>query len=232
VQIENTTVIDNAHVRVVPSNWEPPIPIDPEAMGGWDQAEDTYRFPLTLDPTGSGNWTGMIELFSPERGDYKMSFIVEDDDGFRGPIAATQLGINDDGIPPEDTVNPTVSIRTPYEGQIITEPTTVVALGADDNSGLDDIQLLINGDLIETKAMPDYLPYPELTYTLDPAAYGNGDLNITAIATDNVGNTASVSITVTIEGNPKIPGYSVWMLMSAVSVGLFIIYLVIKRKTK
>ncbi|TFG21267.1 MAG: hypothetical protein EU530_00535 [Promethearchaeota archaeon] len=232
VQIEHTTVIDSAHVRVVPSNWEPPIPTDPEAMGGWDQAEDTYRFPLTLDPTGSGNWTGMIELFGPDRGDYRMTFIVEDVDGNRGPIAATQLGINDEGTAPEDTVDPTVTIRNPYEGQIITEPITVVAFGADDNSGLEDIQLLINGDIVETEVMPNYLPYPELTYNLDPAAYGNGDLNITAIATDNEGNTASFSITVTIESNPKIPSYSVWVLMSAVSVGLFVIYLVVKREIK
>ncbi len=232
VRIENTTVIDSAHVRVVPSNWEPPIPIDPEAMGGWDQAEDTYRFPLTLDPTGSGNWTGMIELFGPDRGDYEMTFIVEDVDGYRGPVAATQLGINDEGQAPEDTVDPTVTIRAPYDGQIITEPITVVALGADDNSGLDDIQLLINGDLVETKVMPTYLPYPELTYTLDPTAYGNGVLNITAIATDKEGNSASFSIEVTIENEPRIPGYSIWMLMSVLSVGLFAIYLYVKRKMK
>ncbi|MHA1453099.1 MAG: C13 family peptidase [Promethearchaeota archaeon] len=232
VQIENTTVIDSAHVRVVPSNWEPPIPIDPEAMGGWDQAEDTYRFPLTLDPTGSGNWTGMIELFSPERGDYHMTFIVEDVDGYRGPVVPTQLGINDDGEPPQDTVDPTVTITTPYTGEIITEPTTIIAIGADDNSGLEDIQLLINGDLVKTSVMPDYLPYPELTYTLDPSAYGNGVLNITAIATDKEGNTASVSTMVTVEGNPRIPGYSMWVLVSTISLGLIAIYILVKRKLK
>ena len=142
------------------------------------------------------------------------------------------MGINDEGTAPEDTVDPTVAIRSPYEGQIITEPTTVVAIGADDNSGLEDIQLLINGALVETEIMPNYLPYPELTYTLDPTAYGNGDLNITAIATDKEGNSASFSITVIIENEPKIPGYSIWMLVSAASIGLFAVYLYAKRKMK
>jgi len=80
--------------------------------------------------------------------------------------------------------------------------------------------------------MPDYLPYPELTYTLDPSTYGNGDLNITAIATDKEGNTASVSTMVTIEGNPRIPGYSIWVLVSTISLGVIAISLYVKRKIK
>ena len=86
VEIINTTNIALAFVRVVPSDWTPPPPTDEGAMGGYDPAEDTYRWALTFD-SSTGNFTGEIELWSPVEGDYNLTFIVEDVDGYRGPVA-------------------------------------------------------------------------------------------------------------------------------------------------
>jgi len=231
VAVESQTEISSVSVRAVPSTWTPPLPAGDEAFDNWDPAEDTYWTDLTFD-AASGNYTGEIDLWNPIQGDYNLTYVVEDIEGYKGKAVTSQIGINSDGIAPADTVDPTVYIKNPIEGENISEGVTISAFGNDDNSGLAEIRLLINGEVVKTSEMPDYLPYPEVTYDLDPSDYRNGDLTITAIAIDNAGNSASFSTIVSVEGSSKIPSYPIWILVSAMALGIIPAYLEIKRKSK
>ncbi|MHA1453100.1 MAG: Ig-like domain-containing protein [Promethearchaeota archaeon] len=228
VKVVNVTEINTCYVRAVPSDWVPPSLPDNDTLGDLDPAEDTYRWPLTWD-AASGNYTGLVELLSPSRGDYDLIFIVTDNNGYHGPIVKTQVGINNDGEAPIDVVDPTVWIKNPFEGDTISENITIVAEGADDNSGLDQIQLLIDGVLLDNVVMPDYLPYPEVSYTLDPTEYRNGEHNITAIATDNAGNSASFSVIMTIR-NPI--SWITWTIVGGAAVGVVIVAMLINSVRK
>lgn len=228
VEIRNTTNINTVYVRTVPEDWVPPDPVDENATRGWDPAEDTYRHYLFKDPA-SGNYTGVVELLSPTNNtNYNLCFIVEDEDGYRGPIVKTQIGLND-GEAPLDIVNPTVWIKNPFEGETVSENITIIAEGADDNSGLDQIQLLIDGVLLDNIVMPDYLPYPEASYTLDSTEFRNGEHNITAIATDNAGNSASFSVIITIR-NPT--SWVIWAIAGGAVAGIAIVVLLINSVRK
>ena len=79
--------------------------------------------------------------------------------------------------------------------------------------------------------MPEYLPYPEATFDLDPSEYNNGEHNITAIATDNSGNSASFSIIIQIQ-NPIT--WITWVIVGGVAVGVVTATLIINylRKKK
>ena len=230
IEIINSTIIDEVFVRAVPDDWQPPDPPEIDTMGEWDPNEylTPYQWPLTRS-LDSGNYTGIVELFNPTRGNYNLCFFMNDTQGVRSPIVRTQLGLNDDGIAPEDTVNPTVWIKNPISGDNVSETISILAEGVDDNSGLDKIQLLINGDSVKNEAMPDYLPYPEVAFELDPSEYQNGDLNITAIAYDNAGNSASFSVIVSIL-NPN--SWITWVIIGGAGLSVIVLSLIISRMRK
>jgi hypothetical protein len=122
-------------------------------------------------------------------------------------------------------VDPTVWIKNPNDGDIISENVTIMAEGADDNSGLDEIKILIDGAEVESILMPDYLPYPEVNYNLDPTQYQNGEHNITAIATDNAGNKASFTTIVTVNNPVSIV---TWIIMGAAAVVVVVLSMLIR----
>jgi len=205
VSILNTTNIKKVYCRVVPEDWTPPDPLDDNSMGRWDSNEDLYRFELFHNADADGNFTGFIEIDSPVRyAEYNLSFIVEDVDGNRGPIVTTHIEFNDDGIAPVDEVDPTVIIINPADKEVINETVIISVEGTDDNSGLDEIQIYINGELKSTTEMPNYFPYPEITYELNTTEYKDGDLNITAKAVDKAGNSKNFSINVVIDNSNSI----------------------------
>ena len=231
IEIVNYTIIDEVFVRAIPDDWEPPDPPENDTMGEWDPNEyiTPYQWPLTRS-LDSGNYTGLVELLNPTRGDYNLCFFSNDSQGFRSPVVRTQIGLNSDGNAPEDTVDPKVWIKTPYDGEIISEEITIIAEGTDDDSGLDGIQILLDGVLLDNVIMPDYLPYPEATWVLDPSNYRNGDHNLTAIATDNAGNSASFSIIFTIR-NPT--SWVTWLIFGGgFAVAIVVLSLLINKARK
>jgi hypothetical protein len=198
VKISNTTDIDKVYCRIVSEDWTPPAPLDKVSMGRWDAEEDLFRFELTRNIDAGGNFTGVVEVISPPRyTDYTLSFIVTDVDGNRGPIVTTHVELNDDGITPTDEVDPTVIIINPIDEETINETIVISVEGADD-AGLDEVQIFINGELKSTADMPNYLPYPKITYELNTTEYENGDLIIMAKAIDKAGNSNSFSINVIV----------------------------------
>ncbi|TFH26983.1 MAG: hypothetical protein E4G98_06565 [Promethearchaeota archaeon] len=199
VAVENTTFIPRVICRVIPEDWNPPDPKDNETMGKWSDEEDLYQWDLY--PDGSGNFTGRFVIYNPVSGvDYRITCVADDgehDDGMPMPVS-TSLGTTADGTPPADTVAPTVAIIDPYEEEVVSGNITITAQGEDENSGLESIELYVDDELVSTTAMPDYLPYPNAAFTVDTSEYRNGELNITAKATDNAGNSFSHSIMVEV----------------------------------
>ena len=81
-----------------------------------------YQWSLTRS-LDSGNYTGLVELINPSRGDYNLCFFMNDTQGCRSPVVKTQIGLNNLGVAPNDTVTPEVWIKTlvkaPYKKVII-----------------------------------------------------------------------------------------------------------------
>ena len=91
-----------------------------------------------------------------------------------------------------DTTAPTVSITAPASGTGVTGATTVSA-SASDNVGVTKVELYLNGTLLATLNSAPY------SYSWDTTALAVGSHALTAKAYDaagNVGNSASVSLTV------------------------------------
>lgn len=206
VQVQNYTRIDSVFARVVPPNWIPTIPPpSQEGTMGYDIGTNWIEM---FDHNGDGNYTGpeggQIPVPSNfTRGDYKVNIIVKGESGGYAAPVSTYWTVNDDGNPPTDTTNPTVQIINPGNGETISEMVNITA-EADDDQGLNRIEIYVDGALKKTETMPDYYPYPQAIYGLDPNQIGYGQHTITAKAVDNNNNSATSSITINIEG---IPGF-------------------------
>jgi len=230
VEIANQTNIGTCFVRAVPTNWFPPDPIDENATGGIDPAEDTYRHYLTYNSIDE-TYDGTISLWSPLEMDYNLTFVVEDVDGYRGPIVKSQIGLNTDGSPPPDDSSPTVYIKNIYDGDTISEEITIEVIGNDEESGLEELELEINGETVKTEQMPDYLPYPTLKFTLDPNEYKHGEeLKITGKAKDRSGGSSYFDVFVTIDDPIT---WTVWVIAggtAVVAVGTIIVAIYVRKK--
>jgi hypothetical protein len=218
-------------VRAVNANWVPPEPFDINATGGIDPAEDTYRHQLTYDSV-SGNFTGTIEIWSPIEEDYILTYVVEDEKGNRGPVIKSQIGISTDGSPRIDDTPPTVFINKINNGDKISEKITIEVIGNDEDSGLEQLSLEINGETVETMQMPDYLPYPALTFDLDPYEYKRAEeLNITGKAKDRAGASSYFNVFVEIDIPIKV-GYVTLIAGGAIVIVAVVTVVGLKIKKK
>ena len=232
VQIANQTNIGTCYVRAVPTNWFPPDPSDINATGEIDPSEDTYRHYLTYNSIDE-TYDGTITIDSPLEMDYNLTFVVEDVDGYRGPIVKSQIGLYTDGTPPPDTTAPTVYIKNINDGDTVSEEITIEVIGNDEDSGLDILELEINGETVKTEQMPDYLPYPALTFDLDPHEYKHGEvLKITGKAKDNAGASSFFEVFVEIDTRPA---WHIWALfggIAIVGIGSIIVGIYIMKKKR
>ena len=229
IGVDNSTDIARVICRVIPKDWTPPEPTDNETMGVWDDNENQYQWELT--PDGSGNFTGRVAIYSPVLdSDYSMSFIVEDVDGRRGQIIATQVGINDDGIAPVDNVDPTIVITNPSPNADLTGMVNIKVEG-DDDQALDKIQILFDGELLKEQDMPPYYPYPEVEYSLNASKYESGVHNITAVAVDEANNKKQTSISVKITKD-GIPGFKITVLFTGTILGVIFVVILHRKKNR
>ncbi|MFX1293707.1 MAG: Ig-like domain-containing protein [Promethearchaeota archaeon] len=218
VVIQNETPIKEVYVRMPPPQWMPPTPKDDEALGEADGREQSFKYPLS-DPDGDGNYTGNFMFYPSTNGTYPMSFIVEDENGKKGKVEATAMVINEDGMAPPDITDPTIHISNPLADASVSGTINITAEGNDDQE-LDEIKIYINGSLVKTETMPDYLPYPEAIYSWNTNQEANGIYNITAVGKDHTGNTNSTSIFVNVQ-NAGIPSFQI----TTIILGCFIVAL-------
>lgn len=211
VKILNTTPLEKVICRIVPENWIPPRPPNPEVMGTWDTDEFSF-FQWELTYQGGDNWSGSVEILQTiNNSNYRINFIMADaNNGTLGKVGTTWLGINGDGKAPPDTINPDLYITNPANGARVEGIVNITAMGMDDQE-LDNISLYIDDVLVNTTTMPDYLPYPNLVYSWNTSAYSNGAHTLKAVATDASGNINTTSIIVNV--GPGIPSFQITIVI-------------------
>ncbi|MBD3226986.1 MAG: hypothetical protein GF329_02265 [Candidatus Lokiarchaeota archaeon] len=220
-EIQNKSNIEKVYVRIVPPNWQPVIP-DPDNEGTMGADNGTYWYELE-DPDGDGNYTGPYQdgkiAIPPNftRGDYEVNIIAKGVNGSYAKVESTYWTVNDDGNPPEDITDPTIEIINPLTGSAISETINVTAEG-DDDQALDKIEIYVDSVLKKTESMPEYYPYPQAIYSLDPSELGPGQHTITAKAIDKNNNSATHTISITVQ---TIPGFEITIVV----IGCFLIIL-------
>lgn len=96
---------------------------------------------------------------------------------------------------PTDTTSPTISFQSPSPGAVIEGPTTV-ALLADDDNGVSEVNLFLD----DTHVGSDGSPEDGWTVEFDAGNLPSGFHNLIAAASDASGNKATASLPVTVQG--------------------------------
>lgn len=166
-------------------------------------------FTATSWASGSGNWikyqngtpSSVISL-QLTQGSHKFKYIgtqagVEIDRIIISSDASCTPTGTGDNCQSGDSTPPTVSLTAPTAGQAVTGTISLKAV-ANDASGIDNVQFLVDGNPINTDTDSPY------EYAWNSAAVANGQHSISARATDSANNTAtSAPITVNISNaNP------------------------------
>ncbi|WKJ89431.1 S8 family serine peptidase [Methylomonas montana] len=104
--------------------------------------------------------------------------------------AAVQLAINTTAV---DSQAPTASITSPSGGSVVSGIASV-AVNAADNVAVSQVSLFANGKLVGTDTTAPY------QFSWDTGAVANGNVSLTATATDAAGNNGSAaSVTVSVQ---------------------------------
>ncbi|MHA1766109.1 MAG: C13 family peptidase [Promethearchaeota archaeon] len=253
----NDTDIEYVKAVIVPPDWEPQIPVidpqdpyDPEILFFQEQGfTDSYFdvfFTLYEAAAGSYNFTATLNLDDLKKklgepdGDFGIRFMAKTESNVVSEIMPSVMTINEDGEAPTDQTPPTVSITNPETNLEISDIINITAEGNDDQA-LDKIQILLDGTLLNETGMPSYYPYPEARYQLDTSKYENGIHNITAIAIDESGNQAQISVFVNFQNNLDdgsgfqmiIADFYPYLIGAGIGIGISIIgSLLFRRKRK
>ncbi len=213
VQVENNTPITSVRVWTSPPGWvsNPPLPPDNETSGQ-HMGSETGKLVDYLVPAQpfNGTYTGVID--NPAggpipRGDYNISIYAMTASGI-SDTAFVQGNVNDNGLPPTDTRPPVVAITHPLDGALVAGNVNIKAT-ANDDQGLDRVELYIDGSLIDNTTMPSTTPYPDVMHALVTTAYIDGIHVILAKAFDTSGLYSTATATINVENNyvPPIPGF-------------------------
>ena len=92
-----------------------------------------------------------------------------------------------------DTTAPTVTLTAPQDGTVVHGAVTLTATAADD-VGVGKVEWIVNGVVLAGKAVSPY--------SFDWSSGGSGPVTITARAVDAGRNTATSSVTVTVDNTP------------------------------
>jgi hypothetical protein len=101
-----------------------------------------------------------------------------------------------------DVTPPSISIAQPIAGATVSGVTSLVATASDDQTGVSQVGLLVDGVSVATLGTPPYQS------TWNTTALANGPHAISAVATDGAGNQAAAAVDVTV-ANIVISGVTV-----------------------
>ncbi len=104
------------------------------------------------------------------------------------------------GVPPPDTTKPTVTVTSPADGSHLASTSVTVSGTASDDVGVEKVELSLDGT--------NWVPATGTTTWSGTLTLSEGPNTIFARATDTSGNTATVSITVTVTVETP-PGFQV-----------------------
>src|SRR5260221_11301930 len=165
---------------------------------GWDVAANTSTF---WAATFNAFWTAPAARQQPTQA--QSSVLVSLDDLTGAALAASgenfALKAWTTSGTPTDTTPPTVSITAPAAASTVSGSVTVSATAAD-NVGVVGVQFLLDGANLGTEDTAS--PY---SVTWNTATAANGSHTLSARARDAAGNTATASVTVTVNNPDTTP---------------------------
>ncbi|MHA1201578.1 MAG: C13 family peptidase [Candidatus Heimdallarchaeaceae archaeon] len=212
VEVESSTGISKVYARFVPSGWEPYDPLD----GYMHPINDAAIKMVELeDPLMNGIYSG----------DAAFDGLALGANGMVADIVSTYLSFNADGETPPDTEPPSIYITRPDSDDALSAVFEITVKG-EDNQELENIELYIDGVLVNEISMPDYYPYPELSFMCNTSLYKDGEHNITAVAIDKEGFTNQTSILVTFDNGDNNLIYYIAIIGGGIIV--ILTYIVIK----
>ena len=152
----------------------------------WDWEDDG-----AWDTTWSNEKTAEHQYASP--GTYTIRLQVRD----TGELTDTTTGQVDVASAPADTTNPTITISSPADGATLTSTSVTVTGTASDDVAVEKVELSTDGT--------NWVPATGTASWSGTLTLIEGQNTIYARATDTSGNTATVSIAVTVATEPETP---------------------------
>ncbi len=191
VEVNSSTGISKVLARFVPLGWEPIDPLDGYL---YDINDATIRIIELESPLMNGVYSSDGAFDSLALGDsFIVNILAYDENGMVSDVVNTYLSFNADGIAPQDTEPPLIAISSPPPDDNLEGMVEIIAQG-DDNQALENIDLYIDGLLVDSLVMPNYYPYPMLQFMCNTSLYDEGQHNITAVAIDSAGLSNQTSI--------------------------------------
>ncbi|MHA1718711.1 MAG: C13 family peptidase [Promethearchaeota archaeon] len=241
VVAENNTKINDIYAYVKPWWFQWPEPVDDPDDDGDEityfpnnsaylpmiklsRNPDSNNYSVNFDPLKYRN------LFGQGDGDYQIIYGAKTAEGFTADVITSTVTLNEEGVAPSDQTPPTISFLNPTKYKNVTKSVNISAR-ADDDQGLETVQILMDGEVVKEEDMPDYHPYPDVTFLLNVNRWKNGEHNLTAIATDKSGNIKQTTLTITIN-KAGISGFPVPLYGLSFFFGIVIIQIFRFNKKK
>ncbi|WP_371802699.1 C13 family peptidase [Candidatus Lokiarchaeum ossiferum] len=244
--LDNNTEIEFVKARIFPEWWEWPAPhVDDDGIAYFTESDflSLESFDLTLKPepgiNGGKNYSTSIyipknpSIFGQGNGTYKIIYEAKSKSGQVAKPLVSSVVINENGEAPLDLIPPTVKILNPLADLAIQGLLNITVEGEDDQA-LDQIQIVLDGKILETFEMPSYLPYPVETHSVDTFKMKDGIHNLTAIAYDLAGNRQQSSVFINFQNGSILNfDYMPYLIGAAVGIGIFMFgTLLIRTKKK
>jgi hypothetical protein len=129
-----------------------------------------------------------------------------------------------------DLTDPDVSINHPSTGTEVTGTIDIGVTASDEASGMDRVEFSVDGSMVGSDSSTPY------SYAWDSTTVADGSVTITATAYDNDGNTATDSITLTVNNAgtlpppPPIPGFPFEAIIIGLATSLGVIFAIRRRR--
>lgn len=164
-------------------------PAEPDGQQGWYVTAPTVTLTAEADGPGEitteyrigdGDWTEYTEPFTVEDGTHTVAYRSSGPGGTEED-QTLELQV--------DTAAPELSLQGVEDGARygIDQVLEISAEADDATSGVDSVELLLDGETVEDP------------FTMDLARRAAGDYELSAVATDTAGNTAEVTAVITVE---------------------------------
>jgi archaellum component FlaF (FlaF/FlaG flagellin family) len=169
------------------------LPSVSDNIGVWkvEYYQDNAFVPYSIRYAGDSSFADSLNRFSP--GHHVIRAVAYDFTGNSASVSADVVLYN-----PVDSTLPIVSFTTPNNKQSIRGADVPVSIAASDIMGIQRIRLFLDGDHLITSLHAS--PY---SFPLDTATISVGSHTLTAEAWDTAGNSASATITITVNNGMK-----------------------------